>query len=56
MKCHLTPKGPSYVFWQHRNIRHVCVIKDFQFLAQISIDGVNEEYLSCALNFRTLEI
>jgi len=54
-KCLLIPKGPNCVFWQHRNFGQVSVTRDFHIFSQTLIEGVDEEYLSCALNFRTFE-
>jgi len=40
-------------FWQHNFFGQVHVSRDLMFLAQILIENVDKEYLSCTLNFKT---
>jgi len=49
----INPKGPPYLIKQHSNFGHVRVIHDFHLLGRNLLEGVDEEYLSCVLKFRT---
>jgi len=51
----LTPKGLDCVFWQYRNFGHVCGTRDLHVLGLNLIECVDDEYLSFALKFRTIE-
>jgi len=51
----LTPKGPNYIFWQHRNLGKYMWLEICMLYAEILIECMDEEYISFAVKLRTFE-